>query len=163
MKKLALFIVIPLLFFSCSSSRIVVPTAYELAPVIVYKTSADYFDKVPITLNKEGDQVVSYPAPSDLRYGEELSLPVQLKKGYLLDLRGIQPNSAFTSYTYEEYFALDAAPSPAELLEKVIDSDPFTEMYYCGKHSDFTDLAEELNKLIKNGFAGCTDLMKSVN
>ncbi len=160
MKKLALFIVIPLLFFSCSSSRIVVPAAYELAPVIVYKTSADYFDKVPITLNEEGDQVMSYPAPSDLRYGEGFSLPVQLKKGYLLDLRGVQPNSAFTSYTYEEYFALEIAPSPGELLDKVIDPDPFTEMYYCGKHSESKDLTKALNRLIKDDFAGCTNQAK---
>ncbi len=163
MKKLAFPILIILLLFSCRSTRIVVPSSYAQAPVIVYKTSADYFDKVPITLNEEGDQVISYPAPSDLRYGEQLSLPVQLRKGYLLDLRGVQPNSAFTSYTYEEYYALDAAPSPAELLDKVIDRDPFTEMYYCGKHSELTDLPEELNKLIKDDFAGCTDLMKSGN
>ncbi len=163
MKKLTFSIIMILLLFSCRSTNIVVPAAHKLAPVIVYKTNADYLNKVPITLNEEGDQVMSYPAPSDLRYGEELSLPVQLKKGYLLDLRGVQPNSVFTSYTYEEYSALDAAPSPGELLDKVIDPDPFTEMFYCGKHSEFINLAEELNKLIKDDFTGCTDLMKSGN
>ena len=163
MKKLAFSIIILLLMFSCRSTQIVIPAAYELAPVIVYKTSAGYLNKVPIALNEEGDQVMSYPAPSDLRFGEGLSFPVQLKEGYLLDIRGIQPNSAFTSYTYEEYFALDVAPSPQELLDKVIDPDPFTEMYLCGKHGEFTDLKKELNKLIKDDFAGCSDLMKSGN
>ena len=131
--------------------------------MIVYKTSADYLNKVPIALNEDGTKVMSYPAPSDLRFGEDLAMPVQLKKGYLLDMRGVQPNTAFTSYTYEEYFALDAAPSPQELLDKVIDPDPFTEMYQCGKHGEFTDLEKELNKLIKDGFAGSTNLMKSGN
>lgn len=161
MKKLAFSIIIPLMLFSCKSTRIVVPEAYAQAPVIVYKTSADYLNKVPITLNEEGDQVMSYPAPSDLRSGEGLALPVQLKKGYLLDMRGVQPNSAFTSYTYEEYFALDVAPPPGELLEKVIDPDPFTEMYHCGKHGAFTDLKKELNRLIGDDFPACTDLIKS--
>ncbi len=160
MKILTFSIIIILLLFSCRSSKIVVPSSYAQAPVIVYKTSADYFDKVPITLNEEGDQVMSYPAPSDLRYGEGFSLPVQLKKGYLLDLRGVQPNSAFTSYTYEEYFALEIAPSPGELLDKVIDPDPFTEMYFCGKHGEFKDLAKDLNGLIKDDFAGCTNQAK---
>jgi len=139
------------------------PASYAQAPVIVYKTSMDYLNNVPITLNEEGNKVMSYPAPSDLRIGEGLAIPVQLKNGYFLDMRGVQPNSAFTSYTYEEYVALDAAPSPQELLENVIDPDPFTEMYLCGKHGEFADLRKELNKLIKNDFAGCTDLIKSGN
>lgn len=160
MKKLALSIIIPLMLFSCRSSRIVVPEAFAQAPVIVYKTSADYFNKVPVTLNEAGDRVNSFPAPSDLRSGEGLALPVQLRKGYLLDMRGVQPNSAFTSYTYEEYAALNVAPPPGELLEKVIDPDPFTEMYHCGKHGSFTDLRKELNGLIADDFPDCTDLLK---
>jgi len=163
MKKLTFSLIIPLLLFSCRSAQIVMPATYAQAPVIVYKTSMDYLNKVPIVLNEEGNKVMSYPAPSDLRFGEDLAIPMQLKKGYLLDLRGVQANSAFTSYTYEEYVALDAAPSPEELLDKVIDSDPFTEMYLCGKHGEFADLEKELNKLIKNDFAACIDLMNRGN
>jgi hypothetical protein len=161
MKKMAFSIIIPLMLFSCRSNRIVVPAAFAQAPVIVYKTSSNYLNKVPIGLNEAGDQVSSYPAPSDLRSGEGLALPVQLKKGYLLDMRGVQPNSAFTSYTYEEYAALNAAPPPGELLDKVIDPDPFTEMYHCGNHGAYTDLKKELNRLISDDFPACTNLLKN--
>lgn len=131
----------------------------EQAPLIIYKTSADYHDKVPVTLNKAGDKVLSFPGPADLFTNGVLALPIKLKKGYLLDLRGIHPNSAFTSYTYDEYRALDKAPSPSELLDRVIDPKPFLEMYDCGKWSEFQDSIKKINKIITQDFTGCKDLM----
>lgn len=131
----------------------------EQAPLIIYKTRADYNNKVPITLNAAGDKVLSFPAPTDLFTDGELALPVKLKKGYLLDQRGIHPNSAFTSYTYEEYRALDKTPSPSELLDMVIDPRPFLEMYDCGKRSEFQDSIKKINKIITRDFKGCKDLM----
>jgi len=131
----------------------------EQAPLIIYKTSADYNNKVTITLNEEGDQVKSFPAPSDLFTNGILAVPVKLKKGYLLDQRGIHPNSAFTSFTYEEYRNLDTAPSPTELLNSVIDSDPFLEMYDCGKWSEFRDSLKKINRIITQDFKGCKDLL----
>ena len=47
----------------------------------------------------------------------------------MLDRRGIGPNTAFTSYTYEEYAALPEAPKPDSLMARIIDSTPFTELY----------------------------------
>ena len=73
------------------------------APVIVYKTRANFYNMVPVTLNQDKDRIVSYPAPSDLYFEGELALPGKLKKGYLLDRRGINVNTVFTSFTYEEY------------------------------------------------------------
>lgn len=158
MRKSILFCTI-LLLISCKSTQLSTITLMEQAPLIIYKTSADYNNKVPITLNEAGDRVLSYPAPTDLNTNGALALPVKLKKGYLLDQRGLHPNSAFTSYSYEEYRALDKAPSPTELLVKVIDPDPFLEMYDCGSWGEYQDSIKKINKIITQDFKDCKDLM----
>ncbi len=158
MGKSILFCTI-LFMISCKSTQPSTLTLMEQAPLIIYKTSADYNNKVPITLNEEGDQVMSFPAPTDLYTNGVLALPVKLKNGYLLDKRGIHPNSAFTSFTYEEYRNLHTAPSPTELLNSVIDSDPFLEMYDCGKWSEFQDSLKKINRIITQDFKGCKDLL----
>lgn len=85
---------------------------------VIYRTDGDYFDNVPVALDRRGGTVlVSYPAPGDIT---ESSMPIRLAEGYLLDRRGITANSAFTRYTYAEYSAMSKAPSPADLLGAVI-------------------------------------------
>lgn len=81
----------------------------------IYRTNGDYRDKVPVNLDAARSTVVSYPAPTDLT-----ALPVQLADGYLLDLRGIGPNTAFTSYTYAEYSAMKDAPTPSQIMDAIM-------------------------------------------
>ncbi len=91
--------------------------ASHLPKAVIYKTSGEYNNNVPVTLSDDGKQIVSYPAPTDLT---DESTPVTLIDGWLLDRRGVSKNSVFTDYTYEQYRALEQAPSPQELLEHVI-------------------------------------------
>ncbi len=159
MKQIALLILMAMLL-SCNTSKISQEPALALAPVIIYKTKADYTHLVPITLNETGDKVVSYPAPSDLYTSGILAIPVQLDKGYLLDMRGIHPNTAFTSYTYESYSQLESAPLIQDLINSIIDPNPFEELYDCGNRSQFKNMEKDLNKLIRNKFKGAKNLMK---
>ncbi len=109
---------------------------------VVYKTNGDYNQYVPITLNASRTEVISYPAPTDLR---ETSMPVELCNGWLLDRRGgIGDNTAFTDYTYEQYMQLSAAPSVEELLKHVQPDARVTEV----KKLDVT-LQEALKDLEK--------------
>ena len=32
----------------------------------IYKTNGNYNDNVPVTMNADGSQLISYPAPSDI-------------------------------------------------------------------------------------------------
>ena len=124
--------------------------AMALPNVIIYKTKADYSKNVPIGLNEERTAIVSYPGKTDLN-GQ---MPIPLEYGFLLDKRGINTNVAFLKYTYDEYLALEAIPPIAKLFNDVIDADPLTEMYNCGKISDFLDgnIEDLLNKkLIESG------------
>ena len=67
-------------------------------PIIIYKTKADYFDKVPVTLSEDKSMIVAYPSPGDLFYKGGLSLPTKLDDGYLLDNRGDQPECGFSQH-----------------------------------------------------------------
>lgn len=135
-------------------------------PIIVYRTSADYTQFVPVSLNAQG-QLLSYPAPTDVN---EMSVPVQLKNGYLYDRRGIGQQVAFTSYTYEAYMQLSRVPSHEELLQSVVDKDPLVEMWDCS--TIYRKMAEKqggavtaetqialLNQIIDSGFEGCKMLV----
>ncbi|RLD55010.1 MAG: hypothetical protein DRI97_10370 [Bacteroidetes bacterium] len=158
MKPIVIFSLMAMMF-SCKASKVSQETAGGLAPVLVYKTKADYSRLVPITLNETRDKVVSFPAPTDLYTNGILAIPVQLDKGYLLDMRGVHANTAFTSYTYEAYSKLESTPSVQDLISSIIDPDPFEELYDCGNRSQFKRLEKDLNKLIRKKFKGCNKLI----
>ena len=153
-----IFVILALFISSCTATKIDAEMVNALAPVIVYKTKTDYNNKVPVILNETKDMISSYPAPSDLFYNGKLAIPSVLKKEYLLDRRGINQNTAFTSYTYEEYSSLKSAPTIQELYDSIIDNDPFLEIYNCGKMGDYDDLEKALKKHIRNGFKDCIRL-----
>jgi hypothetical protein len=121
--------------------------SFALPSVIIYKTKGDYFNKVPVGLNEERTAIVSYPGKTNIR-GQE---PIFLEYGFLLDKRGINPNVAFLKYTYDEYLQLEEIPPLSVLFNDIIDADPLTEMYHCGKISDFRngEVVEQLNDTLK--------------
>ena len=116
---------------------------------IVYKTKADYSKYVPVTLSDDKTKIVSYPAPQDVFYQGKLAVPTQLCHGYLLDNRGIMPNSAFLKITYEEYSKLKEVPSLDELYKQITDKSPFSVMYDLGLRSNFKSDKKEIEKIIK--------------
>lgn len=102
------------------------PAVSEALPrAVIYRTSGDYNDNVPVTLDTSRTAIISYPAPSDIT---SASAPVTLADGWLLDRRGISAGSAFTRYTYGEYAALPAVPTRAQLMEAIIPRAIVTEI-----------------------------------
>ncbi len=117
-------------------------------PVTIYKTTKDYSQNVPVIMNADRTEIVSYPDPKDIR---ESSKPTQLNNGYLLDNRGIGENVAFLSYTYDEYSKLETAPSREKLMNSIIDKNPLSTIVNCGHASDYSgNLVDALNEYIKN-------------
>lgn len=151
-----IIILIVLMVAACSSSKQTgnqQPMASE--PFLIYKTKAGYSDKVPVIMNAEKTKIVSYPSPSDVMVNGELVKPIKLIDGYLLDNRGIGMNVAFTSFTYEEYAKLDAAPDINKLMNGIIDDDPLLELYDCKNHLNIKSDIDKVNALIANRFEGC--------
>jgi hypothetical protein len=129
-----------------------------LPQLIIYRMKHDYQYMVPVTLNQEKTAIESFPGPGDLYYQGELAIPVELSGGYYLDIKGIGPNTAFLKMSYERYSKWTHTPSAEELYGKILDRDPFLEMYACrvraGKEAD-RDRAEAL---VAGGFSGCDRL-----
>jgi hypothetical protein len=101
------------------------PGPAALPQARIYRTSIDVDAYVPVTVNPVDGKLVSYPAPTDITGA---SMPVVLKDGWLLDRRGISPNTRFINYTYSKYHDLSEAPSPAELQSAIIPDARVTEI-----------------------------------
>ncbi len=150
--KYSTIIILALFLVQCKPSKDTVKThSFKgIAPVLVYKTRADYFNNVPIQLSDDKATIVSYPSPADLKKNQTFSTPTKLNNGYWLDNRGIGLNTAFLKLTYSQYATLPVAPSLEQLKELILDDNPFLELYHCGDKSDFQSLEKELNKHINN-------------
>ncbi|MCX6233157.1 MAG: hypothetical protein NT175_00315 [Bacteroidetes bacterium] len=123
---------------------------YSGTPTLIYKTKKDYYNNVPVILSADKSKIVNYPAISDVYFKGVLAYPFQLADGYLLDNRGINENTAFLKYTYEEYSKLKELPKLTDLYSFIIDKEPFVELYNCGNRYRFKDEIAELNEIIKS-------------
>lgn len=119
--------------------------------VIIYQTKDDYFMHVPVELSEDMKTLVSYPAPGDVFYRGDLAYPVRLEGNFLLDRRGIGPQTAFLKWTYYEYSRLPKTPSQEEIFKMMLDKNPIKVMYDCGRQSSFKDLEQEINAKILAG------------
>lgn len=119
--------------------------------IIVYKTKKDYRNFVPVNLSEDRKSIESYPDIKDVFLNGELAYPTQLHKDFLLDNRGINANTAFLKYTYEEYSKLSKTPTGKELMDLILDDNPISEMYSYNKFSARETLQKELNELIDSG------------
>lgn len=127
--------------------------------VIIYQTNDDYFMHVPVELSEDKKSLVSYPAPGDVFYKGDLAYPVRLEGNFLLDRRGIGPQTAFLKWTYYEYSRLSKTPSQEEILKMMLDKSPIKVMYDCGRQSSFKNLEQELNtKILSGDFSGFKQL-----
>lgn len=112
---------IAILMFGCASKKeTTVPNTVTIsAPTpkaIAYKMSGQVSAlNVPINVDDRGN-IINFPDPKDLRDAE----PIALKNGYLLDRRGVNANTRFLRYTYEEYSSLNTPPSLSELKAAII-------------------------------------------
>jgi hypothetical protein len=119
-----------------------------LPHLIVYKTKKDYRQYVPVQLSADKKTVVSYPDTADVKTGSGYPLPVILHKGYLLDKRGVDTNTAFIKITYEAYAALKTAPDAAALYGLITDKEPLTQLCDCGIRNNANVSVKQLNQLI---------------
>jgi len=117
-------------------------------PCIIYKTKADYYHLVPVILSKDRSHITSFPGIRDIYYKGHLAYPDSLVGGFLLDNRGIGPDVAFLSYTYEAYGKLETSPGSTELWKNILDKDPLLEMYQCGNKNQYDRPKDTMNEII---------------
>lgn len=123
---------------------------------VIYKTVRDYSRYIPVTMNKEKTEIVSYPGITDVYFQGRLSVPDSLISGYWLDKRGINENSVFTDITYDEYVSLSYQPDKSYFEKRIMDKNPFVEIYLVKKPpEDFVDI-DYFNMIIKQRFINAT-------
>ena len=83
---------------------------------LLYKTTGDYLDNVPVQLNPDGS-LLSFPSPADIPASAR---PVVLANGWILNPMGVTNRTVFTRYTLDEYRRLPQPPAPEEILKAVI-------------------------------------------
>ena len=151
-KLLLMCIIFCLLCSSCSRQAAVCKGVIVAGPLcIVYKTKADYSGLVPVMLSADKSKIVSYPDVRDLVIDGKPVVPTPLLDGYLLDNRGIGPDVAFLTLSLWEYSRMTTTPDAARLYGLILDKEPLAEMYECGKRYQYSDPAEAMNQLIRNG------------
>ncbi|HOS15405.1 MAG TPA: hypothetical protein PKX15_00040 [Bacteroidales bacterium] len=129
-----------------------------IPPVIIYKTKKNYNKNVAVILSDDKSTILSYPDPKDVYRNGNYCYPTLLKKGYLLDNRGINKNVAFLSITYEEYAALKNPPSIDEMKKMIIDDNPLKCLFQCEKPIPNKNSIDELNLIIKKRCKQCTKI-----
>ena len=144
------------MFSCCERNKALTHSTHENAsrPVVIYKTTSDYSNNIPVVMDRKKERIVAYPAITDVTNSKR---PTKLTNGFLLDNFGVQENTVYTSYTIEEYQKLNKQPNLNELESRIIDKNPFVEMYrYMGSASTI----EGLNQEIQNGFNNSNKIIK---
>ena len=121
----------------------------------IYKTNGNYSENVPVTCDPSSGAIVSYPAPGDLT-GQA---PVALDGGWLLDRRGVGPDTRFTTYTYKAYSSLPSAPTADELKKAIIPEARVTEVVEM-PFAYSAECAAACDSLIRLGLPGCRPLVR---
>ncbi len=89
-------------------------------PIVVYKTKKDYSNNVSVQLSADKKTVTAYPGSF------EVHKPIPLANGYYLQTT---LGNAFLSITLDQYADTNNNYPHDQLIEYVIDPDPFTEFY----------------------------------
>lgn len=117
-----------------------------LPSIVIYKTKANYSMLVPIGLSADKKEIVSYPDPTDVKNDSGFYYPTALNDGYWLDNIGVGPNTAYMGISLKEYSQLSEPIALAEMLNILVDPDPFTEIWNCGSRGSVS--VDELNNWI---------------
>lgn len=143
---------------SQTTSLSMTPSVSKALPEqIIYRMNGDYANLVPVTMDNNMEEVISYPDPVDIKSSQA---PIALGDGWFLDRRGISMNTAFTDYTYEAYSALSKVPTRAEIKSHIIDRHGIKEIKRCGRRRL---TVEQAKQLVKDGFPGCNNVMAEIN
>ena len=143
---------------ACSTKKIDAETVYTgvnhtfVRKAQIYQTSGDYLHNLPVQF-ADGN-ITSYPDPADIT---PESAPIPVEGGYLLDRRGVTPQTVFTTYTYTQYAALTAAPAISALKTAIIPGARVTRIVTLPISA--TQAAADtaaVNRLIRTGLPDCT-------
>lgn len=116
-------------------------------PVQIYKTTKDYSNNVFVQVSNDRKTVTAFSDHRDI----DALRPVELANGYLLKR---MVGSAVLGITFDEYGNLENGLSTVEMLNMVIDYEPYSEFYECCKVC-LRDTAEMNQAIRENKLCNC--------
>ncbi len=134
-----------------SITAIAQPVGVPGPHLLVYKTKKNFKKLVPVLLSEDGKRIVTYPAPQDLAAAGKDAMPVSLKKGYLMDNRGIGTNVAFLNISYRKYAHMKEPLSQEKMMNMIKCKDPLEVLCDCGLRSGYPNPEAAVNKMIEDG------------
>jgi len=141
-KANALTLLLSIIFLLPSCNWIYKPGPCDASgPIVVYKTKQDYSKNVTVQLSTDGKKVTAYPGKFDAIRQK----PIELANGYLLK-RMI--GDAVLSLKIDEYALSPLDYSSTDLLNLVIDKNPYLEKFECCECTQGDTAA--INDLIRN-------------
>ncbi|MBK8404309.1 MAG: hypothetical protein IPN15_09735 [Saprospiraceae bacterium] len=156
--------IVILLVFSlcCTRKRAMNDFDSSGPPTMIYIMKEEsYKVLVPVMLSADRSEIIAYPAKQDLFKNNRYTYPTELTKGYFLDNRGINAQTALLKLNYEMYLKLEDGFSSKDLFFQIRDKNPFIELYDCGNRFKFKDEVKEINQMIlKNKLKNCKCLIK---
>ena len=156
-------IVILLVFSLCCTRKRAMNDFDSSGPsTMIYKMKDEsYKVLVPVMLSADRSEIIAYPAKQDLLKNNRYTYPTELTKGYFLDNRGINAQTALLKLNYEMYLKLEDGFSSKDLLFQIKNKNPFIELYDCGNRFKFNNEVKEINQMIlKNKLKNCKCLIK---
>lgn len=103
------------------------PTGYvnAIPRAVIYRTSGDCTDLVPVVLSADATSLTWYPDVRDIR---ATSAPLDAGDGWLLDRIGVGEHTVFLDYTLEQYRSLGTTPPASELMRHIKPDSRVTEV-----------------------------------
>ncbi len=150
-----IYITILILIFACGTNKSsksessIEISENTINTVKLYKTNKDYSKLVPIRLSSDKKKIIGYPHPKDVLNDSSFNYPTQLYNGYWKDNIGIDTNTFYLDITLEKYSKLTTPPPIEVMMSKLIETNPFMEIWINKKGIDLSE--SELNGIILMG------------
>jgi len=121
-------------------------TSQALAHQYIYKQKYDFSEKLPVVLSEDKQLILAYPDPLDVSLDTLIRCPVKLFKDYWFDRIGIGVNTGYVDILLRDYARLAEPPRMEFMRSKLIEKEPFQEVWDCGIRGEIT--VNEVNELI---------------
>ena len=117
---------------------------HAMPRAVIYRTSGDCANLVPVVLSADGTSLTWYPDVRDIR---ATSAPMDAGDGWLLDRIGVGEHTVFLDYTLDQYRSLGTTPPASELIRHIKPDARVTEVIVLDMTT--SEAAEQLNKGVK--------------
>ncbi len=118
---------------------------------IIFRTSDKVDNLVPIVVN-DNNEIVSYPAPSDLKIDGKYKKPIALGNNWYIDQIGVSSKSKFLTLSFKEYAVIN--PVNIDNLQSKVTPISFYDICECPPVDNYDEIITAFNDGKLNQYIG---------